>query len=207
MVSATLAPSTAPIGSDLDRIRGMDTATLREELASALKITARQLVYLAAVWKELESRGEDLSALRTGLVAYLPHIAAGTVVAEAVVAFAGNHVLLRAVTALPPEEQKRLAAGASVRLVVKQGEQFTHRMLPCSALTASQVRQVFAPRAVRTEAEQIALLEDTATPWKAGRPVKRGNVVADRKTGTVRIGRSEAPAKDVIDALKKAGMV
>ena len=59
-----------------EKLVAMPTPDLREELARALTITADSLMYLAAVWKELEQRGEDLSDLRTGLGVYVPLIAA-----------------------------------------------------------------------------------------------------------------------------------
>lgn len=191
----------------LDRVRELDTPALRAELAQAIGHTARHLTYLAAVWKELESRGENLSDLRTGIGTYLPLIASGAVLPETVIAFAGQSTLLRAVAALPIEDQRRIANGEPVPVVVKQDGKFSHRMLPASALPASLVRQVFGERKLRTETEQIALLSTTPPAWKPNRPVQRGKVVVDRTAGTVRIGRSTAAAADVIEALRAAGMI
>ena len=70
--------------TELDRIGSLDTAELRAELASAIGLTAKHLLHLAAIWAELEHRGEDLTDLRTGIGAYLPEIAAGSVVPEAI---------------------------------------------------------------------------------------------------------------------------
>ena len=60
------------------RVHEMDTPTLRGELARALTVTAETLEYLAAIWRELERRGQDLSELRKGMGQYLPLIAAAT---------------------------------------------------------------------------------------------------------------------------------
>jgi hypothetical protein len=193
--------------ADAERIRSMETQDLRAELAAALTWTAQRLMHLAAVWAELDRRGEDLSALRSGLVYYLPLIAAGQVAPEAVVQFAGSRTLLRAVTALPIDEQRNLAAGESVKLAVKQGDQFTHRMLPAHALTSTQVRQVFGDRAIRTEAEQIALLSATAPAYEPKKPVRVGDITVDPKAGTISFGRAKRKADDVIQAMKRAGMV
>ena len=97
-----------PARLDLERLRTISTEQLRAELAQALGLTARHLLYLAAVWRELERRGEDLSDLRSGIGVYLPAIAAGSVLPETVVRFAGKPTLLRAVAALTPDEQRRL---------------------------------------------------------------------------------------------------
>lgn len=203
MTTKTLAkPAPAdPPAAELDRIRSLDTPTLRAELAASLGVTARHLVHLAAVWAELERRGEDLSDLRTGIGVYLPAIAAGTVAPEAVVAFAGQPTLLRAVTSLPPDEQKRLASGGTVPVVVRQGDAYTHRMLPASALTAGLARQVFGERSVRSEAEQIAVLTTAAPRAKADRPPKRGKLRADRGKGVLLLGRRQLAVADAVAAL------
>lgn len=95
----------------LARLRDLDTSALRAELAHALKLTANHLLYLAAVWSELERRGEDLSNLRVGFAGWLPAIAAGTVAPEVVVAFAGQPRKLRAIAKLPVAEQEKIARG------------------------------------------------------------------------------------------------
>lgn len=153
--------------AELDRIKGLPTEALRAELADALGGTARSLLQLATIWRELEARGEDLSDLRSGIGVYLPAIAAGTVLPETVVKYSGQPTLLRAVSALTPDEQRAMLAGGTVPLVVRSEDGYTHRMLPAHALTATQVRQVFGERSIRTEAEQIALL--TGAPARARR--------------------------------------
>lgn len=201
----TLAKPDAPPAADLDRIREMDTPALRAELASALGLTARHLLHLATVWAELERRGEDLSDLRSGIGTYLPLIASGAVLPETVVRFAGQPAILRAVAGLPVDEQRRLAiTGESVPLVVRQGDTFTHRMLPVHALTAAQARQVFGERRVRTETEQIALLTPSGRAPKLGKPPKRGKLRADPAKGVVRVGHSPIPIADLVAALGDA---
>ena len=51
----------------VEEIDAETTAELRAGLAQALEVTARHLTYLAALWRELERRGEDLSGLRGGV--------------------------------------------------------------------------------------------------------------------------------------------
>lgn len=198
-MTATLAE---PEPVDLARLKALDAPALRAELTSALGLTSRHLLYLAAVWSELESRGEDLSDLRSGIGVYLPLIATGQVLPDIVVRFAGQSALLRAVAALPLPEQRRLADGNPVPLVVRQGDGYTHRMLPAYALTAAQSRQVFGDRTIRTEAEQIALLTDRPTgPTKPGRSPKRGKFRADRERGVILLGRKPLHPGDLIAAL------
>src|SRR5688572_22830452 len=94
--------------ADRDRIRSMSDAELDAAFAEALGLTAKNLLRLAALWVEKQDRGHDLSGLRVGIAAYLPAIAAGTVLAESVVKFAGHPGLLRKVASLTPAEQKRI---------------------------------------------------------------------------------------------------
>lgn len=193
---------TTPPDDAIARLAAMDTPALRAELASALGLTARHLLYLAAVWAELERRGEDLSDLRTGIGAYLPLIAAGAVLPETVVRFAGQPTVLRSVSALPPEEQRRLAAGGGVPIVVRSGERYEERQLPAHALTASQARLVFGDRKVRSVAEQVAVLTAAAPkPAKAGAPPRRGKARADREKGVIRVGKVVVAVADVVAAL------
>lgn len=99
---------------DISNLRACSTVELKAELANALKLTAHHLTYLAAIWGELEKRGEDLSALKTGIGKYLALIASGSLLAEAVVAFAGEPMLLRRVSMLPLAEQKKAIENGSV---------------------------------------------------------------------------------------------
>lgn len=196
-----LATSPVPTSFDADSIRIMETADLRRELARAIDLTAKHLTYLAAVWAELEKRGEDLAPLRSGLAVYLPHIAAGTVLPETVIRFAGNVTLLRAAASLPPDQQLKLASGEPVVLAVRQGDTFTHRMLPVHALSFEQVRQVFGERCIRSEAEQIAILTATEKALKPERSMKYGDFKADRDGGVILMGRKRLDPVKLLQAL------
>ncbi|WP_457798082.1 hypothetical protein [Methylocystis sp. S23] len=146
-------------GLTLQGLATADTETLRRELGRAMRMTAESLVYLAAIWHELESRGVDLSALRTGLSAYLPLIASGRADPEAVIAFAGQPTLMRAITQLPVDEQRRLAAGGAVRVVIQTPDGVeSERDITPNLLSAAEVRRVFAPGAIRSPAEQSRLI-------------------------------------------------
>lgn len=89
----------------------MPTDELRAELDRALRLTVEHLNHLAAVWAELERRGEDLSQLRKGVGRYVASIARGELLAEVVVAFAEDANALRRVAALPTGEQAEVVAG------------------------------------------------------------------------------------------------
>lgn len=66
--------------------------------------------------------------------------------------------MLRAVSSLTPDEQRKIVDGEPVLVVERNGDRFDTRMLPAHSLKWHQVKQVFADRHLRTEAEQIAYL-------------------------------------------------
>jgi uncharacterized protein (DUF433 family) len=181
---------------------------LRAELAQLLdQDFAAKLLRAAQIWRELTDLGDDLSDLRSGLLVYLPAIAAGTILPETVVRFAGQPTLLRAVTALTPDEQRRLTTDGTVSVVSRVGDTYSHRPLPVSALTTTQIKQVFASRSIRTESEQVALLSSPPPRVKPNRPIRRGKIEVDATAGTVRIGNSSAAVPDVLHALAAAGLI
>ena len=199
MLATLEAP--APIGYDLAKLADMTVEQLRGELAAAIAVTSRHLLYLAAVWSELERRGEDLTEIRSGIAVYLPLIAAGTVVPEVIIRFAGMQETLRAVTGLPPDVQRKIANGDPVQLVVREGTGYTHRLLPVHSLGVGQLRQVFADHHIRSEAEQIAILSRAAPVAKEGRAPARGKARANKAKGVVQVGHRAVEPADLLAAL------
>lgn len=198
-----LLPARTQTAIDRMRYEGMGAIELWDELAVALGDLASQFERFAVIVTVLERKGEDVTRFKVGLGTYLPLIAAGAVAAEAVVKFAGQKMLLDAVTALPPEQQREIAKGQPLLVVERQGTEFTHRLLPAHCLNAEQVRQVFdtGSRYVRGEAEQINYLTPRQLPAKVRNSPR---VKVDRRKGLVSIGSATAPIEDVVDALRKA---
>lgn len=146
-----------------DHLRSLSVDELRGELSRALTITAKTVSYLAMVWRELESRGEDLSDLRVGIGAYLPQIAAGHLAAEAVVSFAGRKAVLDGVAALPIEKQIAIASGERVTVMVQTGSGLVEKEMPATALSAEQAKLVFDDGRIRSSREQKKILEDAGS--------------------------------------------
>jgi hypothetical protein len=186
---------------DLTRIQAMDTAALWEELENGFRVTARHLLYLAAVWRELESRGEDLSRLRTGIAAYLPLIAGGAVLPETVVRFVGKQHLLRRIAALPGDKQEELLGRGTVPLAVYQDGGYTDRFIPLNEVTPSMAKVIFGDRCIRSLPEQVARLSAPSRPLKPHRPPKRGKLRADRERGVILFGKKQLAPADVLAAL------
>lgn len=191
--------TTTNSGLPAAELQRMDTPTLRKELSSALTISAAHLVYLAAIWAELELRGEDLSDLRSGLAIYLPMIASGRVDAEAVVRFAGQTMLLRAIAQLPLDRQRALLAGEEVEVVeLIDGEPAT-RKLQAAQLNAAAVRQVFDGERVRTTAEQALIIAA-----KGSRRPKQARLRINKQTRTIAVAGQHVELRAVIEALARA---
>jgi hypothetical protein len=98
--------------SDLKQVIAEATAEeLKAELARLLGFSAENLTRLAIITQELESRGEDLSAIRFGLLPLLRQIACGTLLPEIVVKFAGEPDAIRKISRLCIAEQRQIACG------------------------------------------------------------------------------------------------
>lgn len=201
-----LAPA-GPAPADARELAAMDTARLREELAAALRLTVAAIVRLAFIVRLLEERGEDLSGLKLGLLNHVRRVAYGQVLPEIVVRFAGQPLVLQRVSALPRPDQERLARSGDdgmVELVVRREQGFDKRMADPARLTREQVWQVFATDHIRSEAEQILLLEeqnrhDRGEMVKA--PPLRGKVRADRERKGLMVGRTFVPQTEIAQAL------
>lgn len=173
MTNDLTIPESGPV-LDLSRV---PTDDLKKQLAESIGVTARTLSQMAAIWTELESRGEDLSALRGGLMSYLPLIAEGRLDPELVVRAAGQATLLKAASALSIADQRDLLEnGLPVFDVDKEG-QFVERRVPVENVGMMEIRRAIAADHIRTPAEQARL----AAPAR-DRKDRRGVIVKVRLT-------------------------
>lgn len=146
------------------------TDVLKRELVESLGLTARGLLRCACIVHVLEERGEDLTAMQIGIINFLRKIACGQLLPEVVVRFAGNTVLLKRIENLPIADQRRLATGSPVALLVlgTDGGRTIRQADPLK-MTAQQVKQAFAGDHIRDEGEQALLLDDRRE--QASRPL------------------------------------
>lgn len=171
-------------------IAGTTTAILKQRLAQQMELSAKHLTEMATIWSELERRGEDLSALRTGLTDYLPRIAAGQLDARAVVQFAGNRQLLRYLATLPLERQQSLIEHGEVELVLPESGERSPRKLV--HLSGQEVTQVFGHGVVRTPKEQADLLAS-----KRATKTQGGKAKQDARTLRLRYGALEVDGEKI----------
>lgn len=161
-------------------ISSVPTADLRKELAANIGVTAKALARMAVIWGELERRGEDLSSLRSGLMAYMPAIAAGELLPEAVVRCAGQMTVLKMLSGLPLDQQQRLLEkGVPVLELDSATGTTVAEQVPVERLTLAQARRALAAGHVREPAEQAALLLPRA---KSAAATVRGKEVTLRLT-------------------------
>lgn len=196
------APQADLITHELDLIRSCSTEELHQQLAQALSSTAQNLIRMAAIVRELEDRGEDLSQLRLGMTRYLRKIAYGQVSPQVVVRFGEYPLLVDRVAALPTPDQERLCSGEPVRLMLLTEHGTDHRMLDPLALNRHQIAQIFDRDRLRTDAEQIAWLEGRQPRLQQDRKrPKKQRVRADPERGGIVVGRAFASLDEVLHAL------
>jgi hypothetical protein len=182
-------------------VASLTTKELKQELAVAFQLTASNLLRMANIIRELESRGEDLSDLRMGLVGYLRMIAHGQLAASAVIRFAGRPALLNAISNLPLTDQEKLSAGERIELAVFQNGKVTSRLVDAYDLAADQVKQVFERGAIRTVAQQVPLLESKANAARLPKKEREGKVTVDRRRKGLVLNRTFFAVADIVDRL------
>ena len=154
-------------------ISAVSTADLKTELAKSLTVTADYLQYIAAIWQELETRGEDMTALRHGLFAYIPMIATRQLDARLVVSYAGQKTLLACLAKLPPSQQIKLAESGAVDVAALDDDnQQIVTTIPLADLTVTQVYQVFGDGAIAPPQQQYFALA-ARQKAKPPRPTKK----------------------------------
>lgn len=164
------------------------TAKLKKALSAGLSISAKQLGYLALIWKELENRGEDLSALKSGLAIYLPLIADDRLDPEVIVRFAGQKTLLAKAMGLSLLEQRKLLKRKTVELVSldEQGDRVIDRR-PLTQLSGAEVRQVLSESGIRNSDKQFELL----ITKPSGKKTKKGRARVSRKVTFDQVNNEE----------------
>lgn len=187
----------------IDEIASTDTTVLRKHLSQALVWTAKTLTYLGAIWAELERRGEDLSALRSGIAQYLPAIAHGKLSADLVVKYAGQKMLLNAISGLSVEEQNRLLEqGSTTVITINEDGDVVKEEKPLDRFSAIDIRFVFSDEGIRTESQQIALRQKALkVRSKPHRLLRKAEADLDRNA--IVIGSSAISAEKVLPALSE----
>lgn len=183
------------------RLESMPSDELRDELRSALQMTAESLRRVAMIIRVLEDRGEDLSSLRIGLLSYLRQIAHGRVMPEVVIHYAQSPMLLHFVSELPVVDQRRLVEGELVEIAVWEfdGTIVGRRVDPLQ-LSRSEAMQLFHRGRLRPLDEQSNILRDRRGKRRPAETAT-GKIRADRKRGGLMVGRTLLDPTEVLAGL------
>jgi hypothetical protein len=145
-------------------LMAMSIEDLRQQLASSLELSARHLMHMAAIWAELERRGEDLSSLRTGMAVYLPMIARGDLDAQIVVRYAGKNMLIRHLAGLSRMEQSQLLDNEVVTVVDFVDGDFTEKSVSLHELDSRKLKHVFGDHILSPTEQRNAIVKTRRTP-------------------------------------------
>lgn len=188
----------------VEQIGDTDTQTLRRHLAQSLTLTAQALTYTAAIWAELERRGEDLSELRSGMAIYLPLIARGVLDAEVIVKHAGQRMLIKTLSQFPLAQQRQLVEAGKVPVVKIDDEgDVVREMTSLLGLPALDIRFVFDERGVRSEAAQIRLRQKHRAIKARSRVVTARKIEVEEDANAVKIGNTRILVAKILPALSK----
>lgn len=184
---------------DLSQVQTVD---LRSMLSEAIGITAESIRRVAAIWSELERRGEDMSAYRFSLRAFMSPVAAGRLLPEAVASYAGRPRVLDLIATLKIEDQRRVISGEPLEIVSADG---AAKATPLAEMTYPEITRIIKDGRIRPADEQrlVAkrLAKSPTPPKKRGRPFR---ISVNSFDGLITIGGVSAPVEDVIAALRAA---
>ncbi len=180
----------------------MTSDELKRELQSCLTLTIDSMRRMASIVKELEERGEDLGDLKLALLNHLRRIAHGQLSAAALVRFSSRPDVLSKVAALPLPDQERLASGDKVRLAVRHEGSIELQSFDPLDLTRDQLSQAFGRGAMRSQSEQVAIIESRAArPAKESAGINAGRMRVDKTRNGLILGRTFYSADEILTLL------
>lgn len=180
------------IPDDSRDLTNLSDQQLIDIILEGLQLTVRGVCMAAQAVGILESRGRDLSELKLSFYHALRKVASKTLEPEAFIRFAGKRTILDRVSGLPISDQRRLAKGEPVKLLVyAEGGERTIRMADPLEMLPKQIAQVFASDHIRNEAEQALILDqrrEDAVTRRRPEVEKVGKARVDRVAKIVRVG-------------------
>lgn len=196
MINATLTEwsETDTKAEDISRIATeSDIAALVSELTSCMSVTVHAIVRIGAIIRRLDELEFDVDSLRLPNLNYFRKVAHGKMVPQLFVSLIGAPIVLRKVANLPLIDQKRIADGKPVKLLLHGGD---HMMLRVEDMTNDQARQVFASDHIRNDSEQSAWITERSQLAK-GSAVSASPVMIDRKRHGIVVGDTFISATDL----------
>lgn len=190
-----------------DELDAMNVEQLLDLLSAIRQEILARLAVAAKLFLRLKAKGINLTVQQVPMLPYILMVANKKVLPEVVSYFLGRPSLFQVIGRLPPDEQRRLAAGGTCTVAVfgPNGE-ITHTPIGPLNMTQQQVEQVFAEDHVRNLEEQAPFLHQQRTRERARRPEKVDDCQLDQELRKARPSArwyTVAELKAIVRALEK----
>lgn len=161
-----------------------DTKRLTDEMFQCLTLSVQTLIRLGAIIRRLESLGIDVVAFEIPNMNLFRRVAHGQMIPELMLEMGGSPRLLKKVACLPITDQRRIANGGAVKVLLDGG---SHLMLQPANMTSQQVSQVFGNGSIRNESQQAAWLVENRQK-QSQKIAPKPDVELDRRHRGIRVG-------------------
>jgi hypothetical protein len=179
--------------NDLLRINEESNAqSLVSELGECMEVTVRTIMKIGAIIRRLEELGFDIESLRIPNITYFRKVAHGKMIPELFVNLIGAPRVLRKVANLPIPDQRLVADGKPVKLILRGGD---HMLVRVEDMTNDQARQVFASDHIRSDSQQAAWLVERSQSIPSAESASA--VLIDRKRHGIVVGDTFISATDL----------
>jgi len=176
-----------------------DSTALVAELHECLALSTNSLIRLAVIINRLEDLGVDIISLQIPNMNYFRKIASGQFMPELFIECSGSPGLLRKLSSLPISDQKRIADGSALKVILQGGD---HLMVAPKDMTPSQIRQVFGTEGIRSDSQQAAWIVDSQQA-KAFKRIPRPAIQIDRRKNGIVVGETFLSASDLAGYLSQ----
>lgn len=155
-----------------------DTQLLLDALRECQSQFFSQLSRMAAIVRRLDELGVEM-AIENSMLSYVRLIAHGQLSQSLFATWHCEPKLLEAARQLPLPIQERIAENEPVKVMEINGD---HRMVRPGDLTRNEMKQVFAGKRLRTDAEQVGWLRERLQKIAAkSSPIQSDGVTIDRR--------------------------
>lgn len=170
-----------------DDLNSLDIDQLRERFQTLRALTCEAVAAMAEIVRVIEERGEDAAEVLEAPQAFIDSlrgVAYGQCLPEIWGRFGHSPSKFQKLRSLPIPDQRTIADGKTVDLVVLDDNgKFTKRKADPLMMPREQFNQVFAHGSIRSEAEQILILEQQRTERRRNRPEQVGVLKIDAVRG------------------------
>lgn len=201
-LSKMVAPSESAMW--MAEYEAMTDDELKALLVKGLQDAGQSILRCACLVHTLTSRGVNMTGLTAPqVIGRLKKVACGQLLPDVMVRFAGVPSLIDRIGCLPLDEQRRLADGGRVLLVVRgEGGQTDHMMADPLKMGREQISQAFGVSSIRDVEQQVLLLAGRREKKAAPVPQRIGHMDIDKELGVARVGRKIITPADLKAALR-----